>query len=72
MKRKKIAEESDKIGSILRLANTYEINLWHELREKEPQVQVEARKLAIALDLEMKISDVEFYWPFLIPSNHSL
>ena len=60
MKRKKIAEDSDKIGSILRLANTHEINLWHELREKESQVQVEARKLAIALDLEMKISDVEY------------
>ena len=60
MNRKKITEESEKIGSILRLANTHEINLWHELREKESQVQVEARKLAIALDLEMKISDVEY------------
>ena len=60
MTRKKITEESEKIGSILRLANTHEINLWHELREKESQVQVEARKLAIALDLEMKISDVEY------------
>ena len=60
MNRKKITEEGDKIGSILRLANNHEINLWHELREKESQVQVEARKLAIALDLEMKISDVEY------------
>ena len=60
MNRKKITEESDKIGSILRLANIHEINLWHELREKESQVQVEARKLAIALDLDMKISDVEY------------
>src|SRR6056300_1667022 len=60
MKRKKISKDSEKIGSILRLAATQEINLWHELREKEAHLQVEARKLAIALNLEMKISDVEY------------
>jgi len=60
LKRKKIKPESDAIGMILRLASTQEINLWHDLREKEAEVQREARKLALALNLDMKISDVEY------------
>jgi len=60
MKRKKVAEESEAVGHILRLANTEDIALWQQLREKEAEVQKRARELAIALQLEMKISDVEF------------
>lgn len=60
MKRKKTKETSDKIGNILRLANNQEIDKWHALREQEIEVQKEARKLAIALALDMKISDVEY------------
>ena len=60
MKRKKIKDSSDKIGSIIRFANTQEIDKWHSLRTKEIEVQKEARKLAIALALDMKISDVEY------------
>jgi cell fate regulator YaaT (PSP1 superfamily) len=60
LKRKKIKPESDAIGMILRLASTQEINLWHDLREKEAEVQREARNLALALNLDMKISDVEY------------
>ena len=60
MKRKKIKDSSDKIGSIIRFANTQEIYKWHSLRTKEIEVQKEARKLAIALTLDMKISDVEY------------
>ena len=60
MKRKKIERKSEKIGVLLRIANTQEIDRWHELRNKEAEVQKEARKLAIALHLNMKISDVEY------------
>lgn len=60
MKRKKIECKSEKIGVLLRIANTQEIDRWHELRNKEAEVQKEARKLAIALHLNMKISDVEY------------
>ena len=60
MKRKKIDRKSEKIGVLLRIANTQEIDRWHELRNKEAEVQKEARKLAIALHLNMKISDVEY------------
>ncbi len=60
MKRKKIKADSDKIGEILRLANQDEINLWQECRAKETEVHKRSRELAIALNLEMKISDVEY------------
>jgi cell fate regulator YaaT (PSP1 superfamily) len=60
MKRKKIAENSDVIGKILRIANQTEIDKWQELREKEGNIQKRAREMAIALQLQMKISDVEF------------
>ena len=60
MKRKKIKTESDKIGTILRLANQEEIDIWQASRAKEAEVQKRARELAIALKLNMKLSDVEF------------
>ena len=60
MKRKKVDSNSSSIGTILRLANSKEIDLWHEVRTKETEVQKKARELAIALRLDMKISDVEF------------
>ena len=60
MKRKKIKADSDKIGKILRLANQEEINLWQQSRAKEAEVHKRSRELAIALNLEMKLSDVEF------------
>ncbi len=60
MKRKKVAVDGDQVGEILRFANDQEIELWHQLREKEAEVQKRARELAIALKLDMKISDVEF------------
>ena len=60
MKRKKIKAESVKIGTILRLANQEEIDIWQASRAKEAEVQKRARELAIALKLNMKLSDVEF------------
>lgn len=60
MKRKKTKPDSDKIGTILRLANQEEIDTWQASRSKEAEVQKRARELAIALRLNMKLSDVEF------------
>ena len=60
MKKKKVAEDSEEISKILRKANQKEIDKWHALRDKEPQIQKRARELAIGLGLEMKLSDVEF------------
>ena len=60
MKKKKIDLESDQVSKILRKASQQEIDMWHSLRNKEPQIQKRARELAIALGLQMKISDVEY------------
>ena len=60
MKRKKIKPNNESIGMILRPASNQEIKRWQELREKESEVQRQARKLALALNLNMKISDVEY------------
>jgi len=60
MKRKKVKPTSERIGTILRLADQTEIDLWQANRAKEEQVQKRARELAIALKLNMKLSDVEF------------
>ena len=60
MKKKKIAIDSEMVTKILRKANQEEIDKWHFLRDKEPQIQKRARELAISLGLEMKISDVEY------------
>ena len=60
MKKKNVAENSDQVAKILRKANQEEIDKWHALRDKEPEIQKRARELAIALGLEMKLSDVEY------------
>ena len=60
MKKKKISLDSEMVTKILRKANQEEIDKWHSLRDKEPDVQKRARELAISLRLEMKISDVEY------------
>jgi cell fate regulator YaaT (PSP1 superfamily) len=60
MKKKNVAQDSEEVGKILRKATQEEIDLWHALRDKEPEIQKRAREMAIALDLKMKLSDVEF------------
>ena len=60
MKKKKIVQDSEEVSKILRKATQKEIDKWHTQRDKEPQIQKRARELAIALGLEMKLSDVEF------------
>ena len=45
---------------ILRIANQKDIDLWIKARSKEQELMYKARTLAINLDLQMKISDVEY------------
>ncbi len=59
MKKKKISPESPDIKKIYRKATQRDIDVWQQARSKEETVQVRAREIAIALRLEMKISDVE-------------
>jgi len=58
MKKKNVPEEHTL--KIYRLANQKDIETWQELRKKENNIKIDARKIAYGLNLEMKITDVEY------------
>ncbi|MCZ2084041.1 MAG: hypothetical protein LC112_07180 [Flavobacteriales bacterium] len=58
MKKKRVSEENPL--KIYRLANQKDIEIWQDARGKEESVKIQARKIAYALNLEMKITDVEY------------
>ena len=60
MKKKKVTSDCEEVKNILRKASQKEIDKWQSFRDREPEIQKRARELAIALKLEMKLSDVEF------------
>lgn len=60
MKKRKVSEREDTIRNILRVANTEDIDLLLDNRNKENELMVKARAIARTLKLEMKIGDVEF------------
>ena len=59
MKRKGAAVDEPTLGKIYRKASQRDIEVWHQAREREDEIQKRAREIAISLNLEMKISDVE-------------
>jgi cell fate regulator YaaT (PSP1 superfamily) len=48
------------LKKVLRLANQEDIDLWHEARAMEKETMFKSRTIAVALGLQMKISDVEY------------
>ncbi|KQS52819.1 hypothetical protein ASG38_16985 [Flavobacterium sp. Leaf359] len=60
MKKKSVNPASNEILKIYRKATQKDIDIWSEARAKEEPMKVRAREIAIALKLEMKISDIEF------------
>ncbi|WP_027383075.1 PSP1 domain-containing protein [Epilithonimonas caeni] len=58
MKKKNVPE--DHALKIYRLASQKDIETWQDLRKKENAIKIEARKIAYGLNLEMKITDVEY------------
>ncbi len=60
MKKKKVNPERDDLPVIYRKANQRDLDKWHECQKREEPVKKQAREIAIALKLQMKISDVEF------------
>lgn len=58
MKKKKVSE--DNALKVYRIATSKDIEIWHEAREREAGIKLEARKIAQNLHLQMKITDVEF------------
>lgn len=59
MKKKKVSPDRPDIKKIYRKATQRDIDIWQQARSREESIQVKSREIAIALRLEMKISDVE-------------
>jgi cell fate regulator YaaT (PSP1 superfamily) len=60
MKKKGVDHKSSEVAKIYRKASQKDIDIWSDARDKEEPLKVKAREIAIALKLEMKISDIEF------------
>ncbi len=60
MKKKGANHKSPEIQKIYRKASQRDIDIWSNARAKEETIKVKAREFAIDLQLEMKISDVEY------------
>ena len=60
MKKKKVHPETEQLPSLLRKATDRDLEVWQQARNKEQEVQKRARELALRLNLQMKLSDVEF------------
>jgi len=60
MSKRKVAFDSEEVKKVYRLAKKTDVEKWIESQEKEIDAMYKARTMAIALGLEMKISDVEY------------
>jgi len=60
MKKKKVSVDSEDVKKVYRKASQKDIDVWSRARDREEEIKKRSRELAIALDLQMKISDVEF------------
>ena len=60
MKKKGVNPSSAEIQKVYRKASQKDIDIWSEARDKEEPMKVKAREIAIALKLQMKISEIEF------------
>lgn len=60
MKKKGVDYKGSDIPKIYRKASQKDIDIWSDARDREEPLKVKAREIAIALKLEMKISDIEF------------
>ncbi|MBT8307406.1 MAG: hypothetical protein KJN85_10760 [Maribacter sp.] len=60
MKKKKVDYNSDEIPKLYRKATQKDIDTWQKSRDREEEIKKRSREIAIILNLQMKISDVEF------------
>ncbi|MBF4983361.1 hypothetical protein FNJ87_03110 [Nonlabens mediterrranea] len=60
LKKKKIRYEKDDLPKVYRIASQTDVDKWKAAREREEPMKVRAREIAIRLNLQMKISDIEF------------
>ncbi|NHF59148.1 hypothetical protein FK220_007340 [Flavobacteriaceae bacterium TP-CH-4] len=60
MKRKKVDFKDESLFKVYRKASQSDIDKWQKCRGREEEIKKRAREMAILLNLQMKISDVEF------------
>lgn len=60
MNRKNIIEDDSQALKVYRKASQKDIDIWSTARDKEEAMKVKARQFAINLNLQMKISDIEY------------
>lgn len=60
MRKKKTDPKDKSIPKIYRKANQRDIDVWQKCRSQEEDIKKRAREIIMALQLEMKLSDVEF------------
>jgi len=60
IKRKNIKTEGEDVLKVYRKASQKDIDIWSASRDKEEPMKVKARQFAIDLNLQMKISDIEY------------
>ncbi len=60
MRKKGTSENDREIRKIYRKAHQEDVDKWREGRSKEDETMFRARRIAAALNLQMKISDVEY------------
>lgn len=60
MKKRRLTEDSEDVKKIYRKANEKDIETWQGVQAKEKETMMRARRIAVNLGLEMKISDVEY------------
>jgi len=60
MKKKRVKDVEGETLKIYRKATQKDIDIWSKVRDREEAMKVKARQIAIRLELQMKISDIEF------------
>ena len=60
MKKKKVSFTGDDLPKIYRKATEKDIAIWQRCRDREEEIKKRSREIAISLNLQMKLSDVEF------------
>lgn len=60
MKKRRLTEDSEDVRKVYRKANEKDIETWLAVQAKEKETMMKARRIAVNLGLEMKISDVEY------------
>lgn len=60
MKKKKVDFVKTPLPKVYRKASQKDIDIWQKCRDREDEIKKRSREIAIALNLQMKLSDVEF------------